>query len=71
MTYWLSWSDEEAVLPLPIPDLYSKEVYLLPLATCDSWCCTDRHCVSQTSIANSMQQADGHRATLNLDIMWI
>lgn len=33
-TYWLSRSEEEAVFPLSIPDLYSKEIYLLPFDGC-------------------------------------
>jgi len=26
-TYWLSWSEDEAVLTVSIPDLYSNETY--------------------------------------------
>lgn len=39
-THWLSWSEDEAVLPESIPDLYSNETYCWPFGTWDSWCCT-------------------------------
>ena len=55
-TYWLSWSDEEAVLPLSIPDLYSKETYLFPFAACDPWCCTHKYATSTICINAYMRE---------------
>lgn len=67
-TYWLSWSDEEAVLPLSIPGLYSKETYLLPFETGDSWCWiyyvtqnSIRICLSASANYSSIQPKCYHK----------
>lgn len=61
-TYWLSRSDEEAVLPLSIPDLYSKETYLFPFAACEPWCCTDQYAISPVPL--SSWHASKHKLSL-------
>lgn len=48
-TNWLSRSEEEAVFPLSIPDLYSNEIYLLPFDGWAPWCCMHQSSIASTN----------------------